>query len=154
MTCDLKWPSGNGKGPPRPPSSPAPGALVPTYKCLSALPCPLKPLLPGHSPAGQQWASDLTWVDISLPQDGSEMGADHRPLSHGRSCQSSERLGAVCCAGRVGRQVKRQKNSGDSFQHPESGGHRAPALPQCCTDVRHACSGSPGNSDRPARRRA
>ena len=131
------------------------GPLVPTHKCLSGLPCPLKPLLPDHSPAGQQWASDRTWVDVSLPQDGSEMGADHGPLSHGRSCESSERLGAVFSAERrVGRQVKRQKTSDDSFQHPGSGGHRAPALPRRCTDVRHACSGGPGNSDRPARRRA
>ena len=129
--------------------------LVPKHKCLYGLPCPLKTLLPGHNPAGQQWASDLTWVDVSLPQEGSEMGADHRPLSHGRSCESSERLGAVFSAvRRVGRQVKRQKNSDDSFPDPGSGGHRAPALPLCCTDIHHACSGGPGNSDRPHQRRA
>lgn len=131
------------------------GPLVPTHKCLSGLPCPLKPLLPDHSPAGQQWASDRTWVDVSLPQDSSEMGADHGPLSHGRSCESSERLGAVFSAvRRVGREVKRQKNSDDSFQHPGSGGHRAPALPRRCTGVRHACSSGPRNSNRPAQRRA
>ena len=77
------------------------GPLVPTHKCLSGLPCPLKPLLPDHSPAGQQWASDRTWVDVSLPQDSSEMGADHGPLSHGRSCESSERILPTSFHGRV-----------------------------------------------------
>ena len=79
------------------------GPLVPTHKCLSGLPCPLKPLLPDHSPAGQQWASDQTWVDVSLPQDSSEMGADHGPLS-----QKGWGPSSLLCGGWAGRSKDRK----------------------------------------------
>ena len=82
------------------------------------------------------------------------MGADHRPLSHGRSCMSSERLGAVFSAvRRAGRRRKDRETVTAAFQ-ARSGGHRAPALPLCCTDVHHARSGGPGNRGRPNQKRA
>ena len=48
------------------------------------------------------------------------MGADHGPLSHGRSCESSERLGAVFSAERrVGRQDRKPATTAFNTLGPE-----------------------------------